>query len=365
MKHLRSFFAVLLAAAVCAAVVLFSGCGASVQVQQLTIPGERGSIHATLTTPANAENMPAVVICHGFTGNRQLDGHAKPLAKTLAQHGIASIAIDFAGSGESEEPFTAYTPANMRDDITSAITYLTDTVGADPERIGLLGHSMGGRAVSVYLKDSIKATALWAPADNTGLDGLEFLDHSAEGRQAIYDGAIQNGVLDLPKWGVTISADFVQQVADQDPTASLRTYNGKEFRSAVDGDLGLEDEPKPQESESDKECLAFIKETLGDRVDEVKASQKLKSHPVCMTSGDGLTFEMEKYLQPELSMKAKRILEVNVAHPAFLKLESVRATDPELAKKYAEVLYNQALLIAGLPLADPSGYTDLVCSLWS
>ena len=156
--------------------------------------------------------------------------------------------------------------------------------------------------------------------------------------------------------------------ADEFLADSLRTYDGKEFRSAVDGDLGLEDEPKPQESESDKECLAFIKETLGDRVDEVKASQKLKSHPVCMTSGEGLTFEMEKYfqaVQPELSMKAKRILEVNVAHPAFLKLESVRATDPELAKKYAEVLYNQALLIAGLPLADPSGYTDLVCSLWS
>ena len=156
--------------------------------------------------------------------------------------------------------------------------------------------------------------------------------------------------------------------ADEFLADSLHTYDGKEFRSAVDGDLGLEDEPKPQESESDKECLAFIKETLGDRVDEVKASQKLKSHPVCMTSGEGLTFEMEKYfqaVQPELSMKAKRILEVNVAHPAFLKLESVRATDPELAKKYAEVLYNQALLIAGLPLADPSGYTDLVCSLWS
>lgn len=183
--------------------------------------------------------MPAVVICHGFTGNRQLDGHAKPLAKTLAQHGIASIAIDFAGSGESEEPFTAYTPANMRDDITSAITYLTDTVGADPERIGLLGHSMGGRAVSVYLKDSIKAAALWAPADNTGLDGLEFLDHSAEGRQAIYDGAIQNGVLDLPKWGVTISADFVQQVADQDPTASLRTYNGPLLLAYTAGDAEL------------------------------------------------------------------------------------------------------------------------------
>lgn len=171
--------------------------------------------------------------------NRQLDGHAKPLAKTLAQHGIISIAIDFAGSGESEEPFTAYTPASMRDDITSAITYLTDTVGTDPERIGLLGHSMGGRAVSVYLKDSIKAAALWAPADNTGLDGLEFLDHSAEGRQAIYDGSIQNGVLDLPKWGVTISADFVQQVADQDPTASLRTYNGPLLLAYTAGDAEL------------------------------------------------------------------------------------------------------------------------------
>ena len=118
-------------------------------------------------------------------------------------------------------------------------SYLTDTVGADPERIGLLGHSMGGRAVSVYLKDSIKAAALWAPADNTGLDGLEFLDHSAEGRQAIYDGAIQNGVLDLPKWGVTISADFVQQVADQDPTASLRTYNGPLLLAYTAGDAEL------------------------------------------------------------------------------------------------------------------------------
>ena len=233
MKHLRSFFAVLLAAAVCAAVVLFSGCGASVQVQQLTIPGERGSIHATLTTPANAENMPAVVICHGFTGSRSGDGHFAPLADDLAAQGIAPVRLDFPGCGNSTEPFTAYTPANMRDDITSAITYLTDTVGADPERIGLLGHSMGGRAVSVYLKDSIKAAALWAPADNTGLD------HSAEGRQAIYDGAIQNGVLDLPKWGVTISADFVQQVADQDPTASLRTYNGPLLLAYTAGDAEL------------------------------------------------------------------------------------------------------------------------------
>ncbi len=155
--------------------------------------------------------------------------------------------------------------------------------------------------------------------------------------------------------------------ADQFLADMLHTYQEKPFRSAVDGDLELDGQEKKEVTDSDKECFSFIKETLGDRVDEVRASDKLKTHPVCLTSGDGLTFEMEKYfqaVQPELNMKAKRILELNVTHPAFLKLESVRLTDPEQAKKYVEVLYNQALLIAGLPIADPSGYTDLVCSLW-
>lgn len=240
MKHFRSFCAVLLAAVLCVSVALFSGCSARVQVQQLIIAGERGNIHATLTTPADAGAMiPAVVICHGFTGSRQLDGHAQPLAKTLAQNGIASIAIDFAGCGESEEPFTAYTPDNMRDDISSAIFYLVHTVGADPERIGLLGHSMGGRAVSTYLKDSVKAAALWSPADNTGLDGLEFLEHDADARQTLYNDAVQNGTLELPKWGVTISRDFVEQVAGQDPAASLRSYNGPLLLAFTAGDTEL------------------------------------------------------------------------------------------------------------------------------
>lgn len=258
MKHLRSFFAVLLAAAVCAAVVLFSGCGASVQVQQLTIPGERGSIHATLTTPANAENMPAVVICHGFTGSRQLDGHAKPLAKTLAQHGIASIAIDFAGSGESEEPFTAYTPANMRDDITSAITYLTDTVGADPERIGLLGHSMGGRAVSLYLDGRdypVTAAALWSPADNTGLDGLEFLAHDADERAALRQTADENGSVELPQWGVAAGAALFDEMAASDPCGVLAGYPGALLAAFTGGDAELLSE----------DTVALVQNTLATR----------------------------------------------------------------------------------------------------
>ena len=74
----------------------------------------------------------------------------------------------------------------------------------------------------------------------------------------------------------------------------FRTYGDKAFRSAVDGDLELGDEKQPETADH-QETLDFLKETLGSRVDQVKASGKLKSHPVCLTSGEGMTFEMEKY----------------------------------------------------------------------
>ena len=106
---------------------------------------------------------------------------------------------------------------------------------------------------------------------------------------------------------------------------------------------------------------------MGERVDEVVASARLKSHPVCLSSGDGITFEMERYFKAvgqDMPVKAKRILEVNTEHPAFAAIDRTMTVNPEKAAKYCEVLYNQALLIAGLPIEDPSAYTDLLCSLW-
>ena len=147
----------------------------------------------------------------------------------------------------------------------------------------------------------------------------------------------------------------------------MRNYGEKTFRNAIDGDLGLEEHKTEHAEEEHKECFDFIRSVLGDRVNAVKASDKLKTHPVCMSSGEGMTFEMEKYfqaVQPDMGMKAQRILEVNVDHDAFAQLESARIMDEEKAKKYVEILYNQALLIAGLPLEDPTAYTDLLCSLW-
>ena len=156
--------------------------------------------------------------------------------------------------------------------------------------------------------------------------------------------------------------------ADEFLSDILRTYQDKPFRSVTDGDLELPgEEKKDGDNERYKEAFAFIKDALNGAVDEVKVSTRLKTHPVCLSSGEGVTFEMEKYFkaaQPELGLKAKRILELNVDHPAFLAFETARLTDPEKAKKYARIFYNQAQLIAGLPIDDPSAYTDLLCSLW-
>ena len=147
----------------------------------------------------------------------------------------------------------------------------------------------------------------------------------------------------------------------------FRTYQEKEFRSALDDEPETTGEEKKEPDEAAQPALDFIRETLGAKVDGVKASTRLKTHPVCLTCGEGLTFEMEKYftaVQPDLGLKAKRILEVNTNHPAFAALENARENDPEKAKKYAEILYQQACLIAGLPIENPSDYTDLLCSLW-
>ena len=148
----------------------------------------------------------------------------------------------------------------------------------------------------------------------------------------------------------------------------FRNYKEKKFMSVIDGDFDLGDGKSEEKmTKAFQDTFDFVKETLGDRVDVVKATTKLKTHPVCLSSGEGITFEMEKYftaVNPDLGMKAKRILELNVDHDAFLALDRARIDDPERAKKMCEVLLNQSLMIAGLPVEDPSGYTDVVCSLF-
>ena len=203
----------------------------------------------------------------------------------------------------------------------------------------------------------------------------EYVERMKEGQKYIYfaSGDTVDGVDHIPQTELLkergMEILYFTDKADEFLPDVLQRYQDKPFRSATDGDLELpgEEEKKEKDEQQYKEAFAFIKETLAGKVDEVKASARLKTHPVCLSSGEGVTFEMEKYFkaaQPELGLKAKRILEINVDHPAFLAFEAARLTDPERAKKYAEIFYNQAQLIAGLPIDDPTAYTDLLCSLW-
>ena len=202
----------------------------------------------------------------------------------------------------------------------------------------------------------------------------EYVDRMPESQKHIYYATGENAAVmdNLPQTELLRERNmeilYLTDQADQMLVEILREYKEKSFRSAVDGDLDLDDMPEEKKADDYKEALDFMKEALGEGVDEVRISRKLKTHPVCMTSGEGMSFEMERYfnaVQPEMGMKARRILEVNMDHPAFAAMEAARASDPEKAKKYAQLLMNQAKLIAGLPIDDPSGYTDLLCSLWS
>ncbi|MFR8975676.1 MAG: molecular chaperone HtpG, partial [Eubacteriales bacterium] len=101
-------------------------------------------------------------------------------------------------------------------------------------------------------------------------------------------------------------------------------------------------------------------------VKDVKASTRLKSHPVCITSGGELSIEMEKVLNSmpaDQKVKAERVLEINVDHPVFEKIKELFASDKEKLKKYADVLYGSALLIEGLTVDDPIEFSNNICEL--
>jgi Molecular chaperone, HSP90 family len=151
----------------------------------------------------------------------------------------------------------------------------------------------------------------------------------------------------------------------------LNDFDGKEFKSVSGDDLGFEEDEKEKdavkkETEDNKELFDFMKETLAGKVSEVRLSQRLKSHPVCLASGGGISIEMEKILNAmpnDDKVKAEKVLEVNASHPVLEALKNAFGSDREKAKKYTELLYNQALLIEGLSIEDPVAFSNAICDL--
>ena len=165
---------------------------------------------------------------------------------------------------------------------------------------------------------------------------------------------------------------YLTDEPDQFVIDALGAVDEVAFKSVDDADaLPETDEEKAaleQKAEESKPVLDFLKETLGDAIKEARVSKILKSGAVCLTADGPITLEMEKYFQrvdPEnaKSMKAQRVLELNPDSAAFAALSRAVESDLDKAARYAKLLYAQAQLIAGLPLEDPAGYTELVCSL--
>ncbi len=223
-------------------------------------------------------------------------------------------------------------------------------------------------------KDSLKDLLMFYSSNGEKPTTLaEYVDRMPQEQKYIYFAAGESvaSISKLPQAEVVLNKGYellyCTQDIDEFTLQTLATYNDKEFKSVDSDDLGIEpDEKDEKEPENSADVLKFVRDTLGDKVSEVIASKKLVSHPVCLTAKGGISFEMEKYfaaMQPEAGMKAQRCLELNMNHPSVKAMAELIGNDDEKAKKYAEIFYNQALLIAGLPIENPSDYADLVCSL--
>ena len=158
--------------------------------------------------------------------------------------------------------------------------------------------------------------------------------------------------------------EFALQVLDQ--------YDSKSFKNVNQGDLNLESEEEKKQveekKEENKDLLECLKESLQDKVSDVKLSTRLKTHPVCLSADEGISFEMEKVLaqMPDgnpYGMKAVRILEINPNHAIFNALQNIYTKDKAKVNKYASLLYDQALLIEGFDLEDPIAFSNAICEL--
>lgn len=164
---------------------------------------------------------------------------------------------------------------------------------------------------------------------------------------------------------------YLTEDVDEFVLQILHTYKEKTFKSINQGELDIasseEKEEIQKKSEESKDVLTKIKEVLGASVQDVRLSTRLKTHPVCLVSAEGLSFEMEKVLSqmPDANpnLKAGRILEINAGHPLFEAIKEIYQHDPEKIENYAKVLYNQALLIEGLPIDNPLEFSIQVSNL--
>lgn len=230
-------------------------------------------------------------------------------------------------------------------------------------------------------KDKLENLLMFYTSKEQKLTTLnEYVDRCKEDQKEIYyvSGSDLEMMNKLPIVQTLKKKDFeviyLLDDVDEFVMQTLQQFREKTFKNASQGNLDLDTEEEKKELEQttsdNKDLLDFMKDALKDEVAEVKISNRLSDDPVCLTAGEGVSFEMEKVFAnmpegngPMGGMKAERILELNPNHPIFQTLKTLFTSDKEKVKEVAEVLYDQALLIEGFPIEDPIAYSRKICEL--
>src|SRR5699024_684805 len=204
----------------------------------------------------------------------------------------------------------------------------------------------------------------------------EYVERMPEDQKYIYyaTGESVDRIAKLPQTELVADKGYeilyLTEDVDEFAIRMMMSYKDKEFRSVSSGDLGIDDAADEKETEEkaseNKELFAAMKDILSDKVKDVRASKRLKSHPVCLTADGEISLEMEKVLNAmpnDQQVKADKVLEINVDHDVFASLQEAFANDREKLELYTNLLYNQALLIEGMPVNDPVAFTNDICKV--
>ena len=204
----------------------------------------------------------------------------------------------------------------------------------------------------------------------------EYVSRMTEGQKYIYyaSGESNERIEKMPQTELLLEKGYeilyFTDDVDEFAIRMLMSYKEKEFKSVSSGDLGIENDEKDNSSESEdkenKELFEYMKDILKDKVKDVKASKRLKNHAVCLSNDGELSIEMEKILSAmpnNESIKADKILEININHHIFNSLKEAYEKDKDKLNLYTDLLYNQALLIEGLSINDPVEFANNICRI--
>ncbi|WP_374148750.1 molecular chaperone HtpG [Priestia megaterium] len=225
-------------------------------------------------------------------------------------------------------------------------------------------------------KDVLKDLLLFYSSTEKKLVTLdEYVSRMPEDQKYIYyaSGESYDRIEKLPQ--AELVADkgyeilYFTEDIDEFAIKMLMTYEEKEFKSVSSSDLGIESEEEQlneSEEKENKELFNYMKKALAGKVGDVRASKRLKTHPVCLSADGEVTIEMEKILSAmpdNQHVKAEKVLEINVNHDVFASLKEALENDKAKLDLYTNLLYNQALLIEGLSISDPVEFTNDICKI--